>query len=895
MPANIPQIGVRLSADGVQDVINAFARVRKEAKQTGSESAGAFNLLTSSLGSLTSLLPTLTAAAAVTGLISLGTNALGTVESLEKLAQKTGTSVGMLSVFALAAKETGTDTDVLNIALAKLAKGSQDAADGSAKQAKGFKDLGISIADINTKNPGQLFVEIAQKLQGIESPGLRAQAAVALFGRAGVQLIPLLNKIGTEGFDSLEEKAKRFGVYIGGDFAENAKAAQSGLADVKAEIEGAALQFTSGLLPAVTGVANAFADLAGGASGFESFGQIVGTAVLGMANDLVYLDKWLTIGFAKFDEFANKGRTLQDTIDSTIGFTAAQRATAAQGLALDKAAEAEDKNTINQAKIDFATAMADLDKAYAALHSPKAGGDGPASSTGAPGTGVNPEDVQKEAEARSKYLQAQADNELAILKTRNQLAEDADKRSYDAGLLSLQDYYDARRDRINEEADAELAILNKKLAAAQNQPAVTAKGQVNYPRLEEIGKINTQISEVGLHRTGSLDQADSDQASALRQKQLQQLEITKQLEEAQGNAAAANRTNLDIEIEKYEQLLKTQGKSVEEIGELSDAARTKGAAKIDFSENMQTVEASLASMDQQIQAINDAVANGSITEIQGQTQVRDLEEKRLAGLQDIVDLMKQQVALSGDPQQLASLNALIANLNHVKSTFKEVTTAQTYLTNQLATTGRGDLEDFFAAGISGSKSFSDALKDLADDFEQIIARMVAKLLIFYALEAIVGFVAPGSDFASNLAAAGPFGKYDDGGWTGGKAGQVAGVVHGEEFVVKAGPAAAYLPLLQAINQGKTPVIATPASVSTSSANYTAAAAVAGGDGGGAPIVQVINNTGQQTQQKQSTGSGGQSITQIIVGAVAASIANGTEVAKAMQTNFGLARAGVRRA
>lgn len=45
------------------------------------------------------------------------------------------------------------------------------------------------------------------------------------------------------------------------------------------------------------------------------------------------------------------------------------------------------------------------------------------------------------------------------------------------------------------------------------------------------------------------------------------------------------------------------------------------------------------------------------------------------------------------------------------------------------------------------------------------------------------------------------GRFDTGGWTGGRAGQPAGIVHGEEFVVKAGPAAANRSALEAMNAG----------------------------------------------------------------------------------------------
>lgn len=46
------------------------------------------------------------------------------------------------------------------------------------------------------------------------------------------------------------------------------------------------------------------------------------------------------------------------------------------------------------------------------------------------------------------------------------------------------------------------------------------------------------------------------------------------------------------------------------------------------------------------------------------------------------------------------------------------------------------------------------------------------------------------------------GQFDTGGWTGGTRGRAAGIVHGEEFVVRAGPAAAYRDTLEAMNAGR---------------------------------------------------------------------------------------------
>ena len=59
MPA--PEINVRLTADGVQDVVNAFKRVQQESRTTKTE----VNLLGEAMGQLGELMPVLTIGAAV--------------------------------------------------------------------------------------------------------------------------------------------------------------------------------------------------------------------------------------------------------------------------------------------------------------------------------------------------------------------------------------------------------------------------------------------------------------------------------------------------------------------------------------------------------------------------------------------------------------------------------------------------------------------------------------------------------------------------------------------------------------------------------------------------------------------------------------------------------------
>jgi hypothetical protein len=147
----------------------------------------------------------------------------------------------------------------------------------------------------------------------------------------------------------------------------------------------------------------------------------------------------------------------------------------------------------------------------------------------------------------------------------------------------------------------------------------------------------------------------------------------------------------------------------------------------------------------------------------------------------------------------------------------------------------------------------------------------------------------------------------DGGYTAnvGK-NNVAGVVHGGEWVATADQTAKYRPLFDMIMAGTldqamaTPTVVPRSAMAQLPADYAKSVSDSGGVTGvggsdaPAPVVQVINTTGQPSKQTQKSNPGGQSITQIIIGAVATDIASGGQVGQAMQSSYGLSRSGVKR-
>ncbi|WP_265518971.1 tail tape measure protein [Nitratireductor luteus] len=107
--------------------------------------------------------------------------------------------------------------------------------------------------------------------------------------------------------------------------------------------------------------------------------------------------------------------------------------------------------------------------------------------------------------------------------------------------------------------------------------------------------------------------------------------------------------------------------------------------------------------------------------------------------------------------------------------------------------------DALTAMVDNSLKAEDAVKRLA--LQLALAAAQAALLGTGPLAGLLGGGGGGSSAAK--IAAGAIGLFNTGGWTGnGDPRKIAGAVHQEEFVVKAGPARQFRPMLEAINAGR---------------------------------------------------------------------------------------------
>lgn len=202
-------------------------------------------------------------------------------DSLAKAAQKVGTSVESLSALRYAGELSGISFDSISTGLKKLSVNAADAAKGTGDAKDAFRALGVSVTDAAgaLKSPEALLGEIADKFAGFEDGATKTALAVKLFGRAGADLIPMLNG-GARGLAEMRGEAEAFGIIIGGDAAKAAERFNDNLTRMGQAINALKISLASGVVDKLVKLTDAW--VAAKQAGFSGFEAITGIGVRGL-------------------------------------------------------------------------------------------------------------------------------------------------------------------------------------------------------------------------------------------------------------------------------------------------------------------------------------------------------------------------------------------------------------------------------------------------------------------------------------------------------------------------------------------------------------------------------------------------------------------------------------
>ncbi len=208
--------------------------------------------LADTAGKLNGVLATLGAAVGVAGLAAMAKQAIDTADNLNDLAQRTGVSVESLSTLGRVAEQSGADLAVLGRGFKGLSTRLFEAAGGSREAQATFARLGIAFQDSSgqIRATDVVLLDIADRFKAMPDGPEKAALALKLFGKSGLDLIPLLNQ-GGKGIQDMQARFQALGAEVSTDTAHAADAFNDQLVELDAAFDGLASRLTAAVLPAL--------------------------------------------------------------------------------------------------------------------------------------------------------------------------------------------------------------------------------------------------------------------------------------------------------------------------------------------------------------------------------------------------------------------------------------------------------------------------------------------------------------------------------------------------------------------------------------------------------------------------------------------------------------------
>jgi hypothetical protein len=202
----------------------------------------------STIGSLIGPLAGIAGLGGIGGAVAAMNSYIDKAAALGSASQRLGITVEGLQAFQFL---TG-DTEAANNALTKLQKTFTTISSGSKagqKLVPLFRRMGVSMDAIKNGNMDEILPKIARSFQANVNPTTRARMALALFGKEGQKLIPMLAK-GEAGLAEARAEMERLGIITQAETA-TARQAKLEMRRFGFAIEGVKNAIAAALLPAM--------------------------------------------------------------------------------------------------------------------------------------------------------------------------------------------------------------------------------------------------------------------------------------------------------------------------------------------------------------------------------------------------------------------------------------------------------------------------------------------------------------------------------------------------------------------------------------------------------------------------------------------------------------------
>ena len=437
---------------------------------------------------------------AIKGMAVVGAGALAVMvkmsidaaDNLRDMSQKTGIAVETLNGLGFAAGQAGGSLDSMVGAASKLNKTITEAAGGNKDAIEAFKVLGISVLDAsgNLKTADVVMAEVADQFENFKDGPEKSALALALFGKAGADMIPLLNDGGAAMRENTEYAKKYSGMTT-----ELANASDN-FNDTMGKLTLQQTGFANAITTAVLPVLQAIADKTLTATEQSDKFALAGTGVRTVLQTLTVLAAEVAFVFGR--------------VGNTIGGTAAQ---------LERLAHLDFKgvgNINDMIKADDEQARKDHDAFLASIMNPAApkafvGPPAPSGKTNAPrlsgsgGAGAKAKDPDADFKAYMKNLEGQ------ISKTQELTATEKLLNDIRSGSLTVDAGQQARLTAIAQDIDSTkeaIRVSTERVALRRKdeQDSINAIRQIEAEKTKETARNAANVEQIGISLMNEVDQ-----------------------------------------------------------------------------------------------------------------------------------------------------------------------------------------------------------------------------------------------------------------------------------------------------------------------------------------------------------------------------------------------------
>ncbi len=233
-------VHLRLTADG--KVLSAETRkaadevggIGKASEEAAQKSERAAERTARALGAVKAVALAASAAAVTAGaaIVAGIRSSINAMDDMSKSAQKVGVTTEELSRLRYAAELSGIATTELQVGMKALIDNMSDAPDK-------FAAIGVATQDANGKlrSASDVIGDVAEHFADLPDGAAKSKLAVDLFGRSGLEMIPMLNA-GRDGLEAMGDEAERLGLVFNTQASKQAEQFNDNLTRLQGGMKG---------------------------------------------------------------------------------------------------------------------------------------------------------------------------------------------------------------------------------------------------------------------------------------------------------------------------------------------------------------------------------------------------------------------------------------------------------------------------------------------------------------------------------------------------------------------------------------------------------------------------------------------------------------------------------